>query len=1413
MRFLKKFALGAILLLLFSNTAFAIGLNTNIGIQTYTTLEGSVNVVPIDTTYEQGSTTTRWAKMWTTDLDVSGVFTFGGMMGSNLDMDGYNLILDTDGDSAIVNDRDAGVADDEFDISLNSAVDFTFAENLFSAVSGSSVVVEDSGFNMGTTILDAGIFTMMDGAQAGDDTLTITLSGDGAGNAALTTSDGYIALDSNDDIYMRVQGGDVVIAPSSEATIGTPTVDSAGFSIDASAWDTDDAVGRDTGTRHRFVPASGAITGGTYHIDLSRDGTFVSNLYSVNSGGNFMANADIRAGSGDFETQTAGAGVRLIGRDASDGSAVATTLRSQITLNTAGDKMTSWDNNGTEVAFIDYLGALYLANANAPDLVLDNTTTGADADSGYVTWRGNDGAADTELDMSVLLDVTTTTDYKLGFYDDGKGNEIASLDESGNLQVDGAFKPGSIAIGDDAFFDRGSAPDFRSKYDTNSTADAYPIYQTTKSTADDSSAIFYSRDLDPDGDTGHNDYLSPTFVIANDEGADANDYAGVVIGERAQADVAVAHYFDFYAMTGAIDGTPDATTTELAPIFRIGDAGTATTGHSLSSGDVLFENDVEVDGNAHYDGYLHYYSGIVGYKSSNPQWQIEQQLDDGIHLALDSTDGRANHNLIITSYDNRVIDHDHETLSTNPTLIGHSALAPDNSNSEYWSKTHNGEDTQLTSGFGGFQFGVAAQPARGKITVTGDITLDETFVLNATTFTAKAADNFGADEFKRDGTVTEIATAIAGVINGGSESANAHAWNEAGIVYVEWLTKGVAGNTITFTEALTNVAFDAVTLGKEHEGVAADSVVVSITEAGKMNLDSLMSATGGVFTSTTSGVGFQLGGGGEGMGWKGITDGGTNLSLGVTGYGNNVLNITDNGNKSVDHGEDTHQTNPTVRWYSATDVDNSNSEYGSVFHSGDDMIMSVGLGGYSWDIDAQPARGTMDLTGLPVATETFVINATTVTAVAAGAGADEFNIGADADETCDNIITAVNAGTEAANVHAYAGAGDTVVFEWLTKGVAGNAIVFTEAMTNTAVDGGGNLGGTHYGVDAGILLTLDEHGSFSDLDIATANPMLSFSDTDVDDHDVSFSIDAQATDTGSGTEDIDVTFQAQVAGAMSTFLGFDADGAMTIGLPSQAIAFNTSAVSGITTLGIAGDLTNYEAVNDGNPRFNMGASATERGFMQVIYNAGTQVLNYVLFQTDAGSAAADAGQWKFNVDGTDILAIDDGGLELVGGINMSGDITTTAAIDWDLTDNTAEALSFDAVGKAGIFNIRTVDNQEGISTSGGLSVGANTSFVPSGDTAQANDSAVDCNSNTIARVVGDGAATILDTDPAISDGVSDGQICIIQGTSDANTVQIVDNVNTQLDGAAAVTLGQGDILQVVWDSGDSFWYEMSRSNN
>lgn len=117
-----------------------------------------------------------------------------------------------------------------------------------------------------------------------------------------------------------------------------------------------------------------------------------------------------------------------------------------------------------------------------------------------------------------------------------------------------------------------------------------------------------------------------------------------------------------------------------------------------------------------------------------------------------------------------------------------------------------------------------------------------------------------------------------------------------------------------------------------------------------------------------------------------------------------------------------------------------------------------------------PSNGTYELTGLPAATETVTIGATTYTFRATVPAANDVLIGVDADETIENLIAAVNQESGAgvkygtgtvANASAFAEAlpGAIARIEALVPGTAGNSIVFTTTVVNSAISGSGTLTG------------------------------------------------------------------------------------------------------------------------------------------------------------------------------------------------------------------------------------------------------------------------------------------------------------------------------------------------------------------
>lgn len=81
---------------------------------------------------------------------------------------------------------------------------------------------------------------------------------------------------------------------------------------------------------------------------------------------------------------------------------------------------------------------------------------------------------------------------------------------------------------------------------------------------------------------------------------------------------------------------------------------------------------------------------------------------------------------------------------------------------------------------------------------------------------------------------------------------------------------------------------------------------------------------------------------------------------------------------------------------------------------------------------------------------------------------------------------------------------------------------------------------------------------------------------------------------------------------------------------------------------------------------------------------------------------------------------------------------------------------------------------------------------------------------TVHRVAGSGGAVTLDTTTAIASGNKDGQLLILEGTSDTNTVTIQSGANVQLNGD--VVLAQDDKISLRWDATRGDWIEIGRNS-
>ena len=260
----------------------------------------------------------------------------------------------------------------------------------------------------------------------------------------------------------------------------------------------------------------------------------------------------------------------------------------------------------------------------------------------------------------------------------------------------------------------------------------------------------------------------------------------------------------------------------------------------------------------------------------------------------------------------------------------------------------------------------------------------------------------------------------------------------------------------------------------------------------------------------------------------------------------------------------------------------------------------------------------------------------------------------------------------------------------------------------------------------------------------------------------------------------------------------------------------------------SGDVTSGGPV--GNLEFDTGTPGG--GSIGGIINIGAVQARQVNIMSGSNDAPISFGEgMAFEMDTTSGSITTDGSYFYIGSRDDAGARTITLADN--TIDNGRTYIPYDYDGDADVYPIALSPATKLISgvadlyitqsfgsaivvadenADGWVAMGDHIYFCDGADQSMANDGAITCG-DKIERVVGNGGAVILDTDPAINDGKNDGQTCIIQGTHDTNTVTINDGDNVELSSGVDMTLGKGDTLMVTWDSGESTWYEISRSDN
>jgi hypothetical protein len=406
------------------------------------------------------------------------------------DLDGKELILDADGDTSITADTD-----DQIDIKIAGADDFQFTANTFTAQSGSSIVVPESGLTFGSTAITstAAELNLLDGVSglvqadltklaAVDSTaaeLNIVDGGTSATSTTVADADRVVFNDNGTMVQVAVTDlaayfDDEITAMPNLVTTAATTVGALNSGSITSGFGTID-------TGSSTITTTGLISGGSLDID------------------NVLINGTTIGHTDDTDLMTVASGLLTVAGEVS---------------------MTTLDIGGTNVT------------STAAELnLVDGITAGTVSASLAVI-------ADSNKDISGFRNVTLTGEL-----------DAATGDFSGDVDVDGTLEADAITVNGTAL-----ASVIAGTTVTNATtaAVATTVTITDNESTNENNAIIFTAggDLDggnlgleSDGDLKYNPStgtlsatnisVSGTFSTVNSVTMDANN---AVIFEGSTAD-------------------------------------------------------------------------------------------------------------------------------------------------------------------------------------------------------------------------------------------------------------------------------------------------------------------------------------------------------------------------------------------------------------------------------------------------------------------------------------------------------------------------------------------------------------------------------------------------------------------------------------------------------------------------------------------------------------------------------------------------------------------------------------------------------------------------------------------------------------------------------------------------------------
>lgn len=185
----------------------------------------------VNNTWEFGSAVDRISAIYATTGNFTNL-AIGGVVSGDLDLDGYCLIMDADGNSSLCADTN-----DQIDIAINAADDFRITENTFTALGG-SVLKSDI---ISETTADNGV--VVDGVSLRDGGASFTAHTAWSNSAAVTAASYSVGRDAD---------------ATNQLHFNVPT--GAGFEFSAN----DSAVLKLGGAQSAGSPVSMLFTGGAH---------------------------------------------------------------------------------------------------------------------------------------------------------------------------------------------------------------------------------------------------------------------------------------------------------------------------------------------------------------------------------------------------------------------------------------------------------------------------------------------------------------------------------------------------------------------------------------------------------------------------------------------------------------------------------------------------------------------------------------------------------------------------------------------------------------------------------------------------------------------------------------------------------------------------------------------------------------------------------------------------------------------------------------------------------------------------------------------------------------------------------------------------------------------------------------------